>query len=182
VLAGHWWFWVLAGLAAGGAVGASRRYRALAAAARRTALARGLVAPPPGRRVDTRPGGFGSDLSWALLLLGAWVAISPWIWGYAGVDGAPATDAVTGAAVVALALAGVLFPSLNAVLVLAGLWLVTAPWLVGYGSEDGPVGLSDTLAGLGIAALALASLGAAGRRVVAEPSTPVGRVRRRHDG
>jgi SPW repeat len=182
VLAAHWWFWVLAGLVAGGAAVASGRYRALAAAVRRAALERRLVEPPPGRRIDTGVGGFASDLSWLLVLLGAWVALSPWIWGYADVSGAPVTDLVTGVAVTALGIAGIVFPSLNALLVLGGLWLVTAPWLVGYGSEGGPIGLSDTLAGVAIAALALAALTAAGRRVAAEPTMPVGRVRRRRDG
>ena len=60
---------------------------------------------------------------------------------------------VTGALVIVSTLAG-LFPPLNALNVVAGPWLVVAPWIVGYGTERGPVGLSDTFAGVVIAALA----------------------------
>src|SRR5204862_7810917 len=153
-------------------------YRRLAAAARRRALEGSLVEPGAGRRIETAPGGFWSDLSWLSLLLGAWVAASPWIWGYDDVDGAVTSDLVTGAVVMALTVAGIVLPGLNALNVLAGMWLVIAPWLVGYGSEGGPVGLSDTLAGVAIAALGVAALAAASRRIVPGPPMPVGRIRR----
>src|SRR5438445_24085 len=113
---------------------ASPRYRAAAAAARSLALRRGLVDPGPGRRLVVDTGGFWSDLSWLSLLLGVWVALGPWVWGYESVGGAVATDAITGAAVVIFTLAGIVFPSISALNVGAGLWLVVAPWLVGYGS------------------------------------------------
>jgi hypothetical protein len=58
------------------------------------------------------------------------------------------------------------------------MWLVLAPWIVGYGDEGGPVGLSDTFAGVIIAALALAALAAAAKRIVPGEPMPVGRVRR----
>jgi hypothetical protein len=178
VLADDWWFWALVAAVVGAAALMSPRYRAATAAARRRALERRLVEAGAGRRVDTRPGGFWSDLSWLSLLLGAWVAASPWIWGYDDVAGAVPADVVTGGAVVALTLASIAFPSLAALSVLAGLWLVTAPWLIGYGDHDGPVGLSDVLAGLAIAALAIADLASAARRVVPGQAMPAGRVRR----
>jgi hypothetical protein len=83
VLADDWWFWVLVAGVAVGSVAASGRYRSLVARIRGRALARRLVEAGPGRRIDLRPGGFGSDLSWLSLLLGVWVVASPWIWGYA---------------------------------------------------------------------------------------------------
>ena len=135
MLSDRWWFWALvAGAVALGALG-STRYRDWAAHLRARALARRLVEPGTGRRIDTRPGGFWSDTSWLLVLLGAWVAGSPWIWGYDSVHGAIAADAITGAAVIALSAAGIVLPPFNALTVLAGLWLVLAPWLVGYGDE-----------------------------------------------
>jgi hypothetical protein len=178
VLADDWWFWALVAVVVGVAALASRRYRAAASAVRRRALDRRLIVAGAGRRVDTRPGGFRSDLSWLSILLGAWVAASPWIWRYDEVSGAVATDVVTGGAVVALTLASIAFPSLGALSVLAGLWLVTAPWLVGYGDHDGPVGLSDVLAGAAIAGLAIAGLAAAAKRVVPGEPMPAGRVER----
>jgi hypothetical protein len=181
VLADKWWFWVIAGAVVVAAALGSSRYRAILAGVRARALDSQLVEPGVGRRIDTRPGGFWSELSWLSLLIGAWVVASPWIWGYDDVDGAIATDVVTGGVVIALTLAGIAFPPLNALTVVAGLWLVVAPWMVGYGDEGGPVGLSDTLAGVMIAALGLAALTAASKRIVTGGEMPIGRVRRSLD-
>jgi hypothetical protein len=178
VLADKWWFWAITGAVVGVAALGSKRYRAFVARTRAMALKRGLVEPGAGRRIDTRPGGFWSEMSWLSLLIGAWVVASPWIWGYDDVNGAVTTDAVTGGVVMGLTLAGIAFPPLNALNVVAGLWLVVAPWMVGYGDEGGPVGLSDTLAGVVIAALGLAALTAASKRIVTGGEMPIGRVRR----
>jgi hypothetical protein len=178
VLAEKWWFWALTGGLVVAAVIWSGRYRALAARARALALERRLVEPGVGGRIDTRAGGFGSDLSWLSLLLGAWVAASPWIWGYDEASGAVAADLVAGGAVVGLTLLGIVFPPLNALTVVAGLWLVLSPWVVGYGDEGGPVGLSDTVAGIAIAALGLAAMTAAGKRIAPGAEMPIGRVQR----
>jgi len=178
VLTDKWWFWVLSGALVAVAALGSAHYRGLAARARDLALKRRLVEAGSGRRIDTRPGGFWSDLSWLSLLLGVWVAASPWIWGYDHVHGAVAADVVTGAAVVVVTLAGIVFPPLNALTIVAGLWLVLAPWIVGYGDEGGPVGLSDTLAGVMIAAFGVAALSAAAKRIAPGASMPIGRVRR----
>jgi hypothetical protein len=115
-------------------------------------------------------------------LLGVWVVASPWIWGYADVDGAIATDVVTGAVIAVIALAGVAFPALLSVNVLAGLWLTTAPWLVGFGTDSGPVGLSDTVAGIATCALALHGMTAATRRPRPTEPGPIGRIPRRGPG
>ena len=66
----------------------------------------------------------------------------------------------------------------SAVLQFAGTWLLLAPWLVGYGNEGGAVGLSDTIAGLAIAALAIAGLSAASKRVSPGTQGPIGRIQR----
>jgi hypothetical protein len=181
VLVDHWWLWALIGVAALGALLGSGSYRRLAAAARRRALERRLVEPGADTRIETAAGGFWSDLSWISLLLGAWVAASPWIWGYDDVDGAVATDVVSGSVVVVLTLAGIVLPPLNALTCVVGLWLVLAPWVVGYGSEGGPVGLSDVIAGVLVAALGVAALAAASRRIAPGARLPVGRVRRSSD-
>lgn len=178
MLADKWWCWAITGAVVGAAALGSARYRAFVARVRGKAVERRLVEPGAGRRIDTRPGGFWSELSWLSLLIGAWVVVSPWIWGYDDVDGAVTTDVVTGGVVIALTLAGIAFPPLNALTVVAGLWLVVAPWMVGYGDEGGPVGLSDTLAGVVIAALGLAALTAASKRIVTGAEMPIGRVRR----
>jgi hypothetical protein len=118
----------------------------------------------------------------AVVLLGVWVCASPWIWGYHEVEGAIATDLVTGCAIVAVALAGRALPAVSALNLFAGLWLVTAPWLVGYGTHDGPVGLSDTVAGILVCALTLRGLTVAARRAEAPDPGPVGRVTQRPPG
>jgi hypothetical protein len=178
VLADHWWLWALTGLVVIGAALGSGGYRRIAASARSRALARGLVEPGQGLRVETAAGGFWSDLSWVSLLLGAWVVASPWIWGYDDVHGAVATDVVTGSMVIVLTLAGVMLPPLNALTIPAGLWLVLSPWVIGYGNEGGPVGISDAVAGMLIAALGIAALASASRRIARGASMPAGRLRR----
>jgi hypothetical protein len=178
MLADEWWFWLVVGAVLVLAVLAAGRMREWSASLRRAALARQVVEAGPGRRVEVRVGGFWSDLWWLSALLGAWVIVSPWIWGYDDAGGAIAADAVTGGAVVALTLAGIVFPSLNALSILAGLWLVVAPWVVGYGDDGGPVGLSDVLAGIAISAVGIAALSSATRRIAPGAPMPVGRVRR----
>jgi hypothetical protein len=178
VLADDWWFWALTGALLCASALASGRYRSLAAGMRRSAQERRLVEAAPTNRVDTRVGGFWSDLTWISLLLGAWVAASPWIWGYDDAHGAVPADLAVGAAVVALTLAGIVFPSLHALAAVAGLWLVLSPWVIGYGNEGGPVGVNDAVAGLMIATLAVAALGAAARRITPGAPMPVGRLRR----
>jgi SPW repeat-containing protein len=116
-----------------------------------------------------------------LLLLGAWVAVSPWVWGYHDVSSAVATDLVTGGAIIVLTLVAIAHPPFIALAVPAGLWLVLAPWIVGYGDEGGPVGLSDAIAGVAIAGLAIAMLSAAGRRRRPDSDMPIGRVQRHPD-
>ena len=166
----EWWFWALVAAAVTGAAVVEPAYRRWAARARKAALQRRLVEPGPGAR--------WSEVSLPSLLVAAWVIVSPWIWGYADVDGAVACDSVTGGIVALVSAASVLFPALLALNLLAGLWLVTAPWLVGFGTDGGAVGLSDVFAGLAICVLALRGLTEAGRRLNAAQSGPIGRVRR----
>jgi hypothetical protein len=54
-----------------------------------------------------------------------------------------------------------------------------APWLVGYGDDAGAAGLSDTLAGLAVAATSIADMTSATRRVGRDEQRPVARVRPR---
>jgi hypothetical protein len=135
-----------------------------------------------GMTVDGGPGGRWSEPWLPGVAVGLWVCAGPWVWGYDDVEGAIATDVLTGAAIAVVFLAGIPFPALLSLNVLAGLWLVTAPWLVGFGTAGGPVGLSDTVAGVVTCALALRGLSAATRRLrVARPG-PVGRMPRRGPG
>jgi hypothetical protein len=145
---------------------------------RAAAVRRGIVALPTGHALDTRSGGLGSDLSWLALMAGGWVVASPWIWGYQNADGAIATDVMTGSIVIVLTLAAIVFPALWALHLFAGTWLVIAPWLVGYGNANGPVGLSDTLVGIVICAIAIASLAASQRALRPGQAGAIGRIRR----
>src|SRR3954468_21651302 len=127
--ADHWWFWALAALALAVGAAASPVYRRAAARLRAWAVKHRLVDPGVGRRLDPEPAGFWGDLGWLLMLTGAWVALSPWIWGYDSEPGAVATDVSAGAAIVLLSLGGILFPALLALNLLLGTWLMIAPWL-----------------------------------------------------
>jgi len=175
----RWWFWAAVAVVAAAVVATEPRWRRLAAAVRARALRARLVEEGGGAAVDARPGGRWSETWLPGLLAGAWICGSPWIWGYDDVEGAIATDVVTGAAIAAVSLAAVVFPALLALNLFAGLWLVIAPWLVGFGTHEGPVGLSDTAAGLVTCVLALRGLSAAASRVGPGRPGPVGRIPRR---
>jgi hypothetical protein len=176
--ANEWEFWALVTVILLAAFALNSRYRVLTARARRQAVSRGLVALPSGQALDRAPRSFSADLSWLALLAGVWVMLAPWIWGYHDADGAITTDVVTGALVVALTLAAIVLPGLWTLNVLAGLWLVVAPWIVGYGDANGPVGLSDTIAGIVICAVSIASLVTSERAVRPGQGNAIGRIRR----
>ena len=178
-LAENWWFWALAAVTIGAAACLNGRYRALTAAIRRGAVRRGIGELPRGQALRQPSGRFSDDVSWVALLAGAWVVLGPWTWGYDDATGAIATDVITGALVIFIALAAIVFPSLWALEMIAGLWLVVAPWLVGYGDHDGPVGLSDVGAGIVIFAVAVVQLSAAQRALRSSPGAgAIGRLRR----
>jgi hypothetical protein len=175
-LAAHWWFWLVAAALALLLLALSPRYPALVLRARRLAVGRGYVKLGSGQAL--RPPSSGRrDPSWLVFPLAAWVAASPWIWGYDDKHGAIATDVVTAAAVLLVGLAAIVLPGLWALVTIAGLWLVVAPWLVGFGDANGPVGLSDVVCGLLLSAAAIAALGAAERQL-GRGSGAVGRLRR----
>jgi SPW repeat-containing protein len=176
-LADKWWFWALAASVLLVAAAFSGRYRRAVTRVRAAALERGLLELPPGRSLARATGGIGSDLSWLALLVGVWVILGPWTWGYDAVGGAVTTDVVTGAAVIGIALAAIVFPALWALNLLVALWLVTAPWLVGYGDANGPVGLSDSIAGIVLSIVTVASLSASERAVRPGEARAIGRIR-----
>jgi hypothetical protein len=182
MLAERWWSWAILAGAAVALLLTEPRWRAAAVAMRAGALRRRLVDEGAGMTVDGGPGERWSEPWLPGVAVGLWVCAGPWVWGYDDVEGAIATDVLTGAAIAVVFLAGIPFPALLSLNVLAGLWLVTAPWLVGFGTAGGPVGLSDTVAGVVTCALALRGLSAATRRLrVARPG-PVGRMPRRGPG
>lgn len=177
-LADDWWYWGLVAALLLAAAAFNGRYRALAARARGAAVRRGLVELPPGQSLDRAPRGFWSDLSWVALAAGVWVVLAPWTWGYEDLDGAIATDVVTGGAVIVLSLGAIVFPALWALNLFAGAWLLLAPWIVGYGNAHGPVGLSDTIAGIVICAVAVTCLAASQRALRSGDARAIGRIRR----
>lgn len=93
---------------------------------------------------------------WAIFALALWLAVSPWLAGYAANPAATANAAVAG---LALALAAHVEAScetplhwLNAA---AGLWLAAAPFVLGFDAE--PMAAANSVA-VGAAVAALAAL------------------------
>jgi hypothetical protein len=173
-LAGHWWFWALVAGALVPIVALARAWEGLVLRVRRRAVARGLVELPPGQTLGPAR---ARDLSWLAIPIAVWVGAGPWIWGYDDSSGAVTCALVTAAAVLVLALGGIVFPALWAVELLTAGWLVVAPWLVGYGNDGGPVGLSDTACGVLLAIASINALSAAEGRL-RTGSGAIGRLRR----
>ena len=150
--------------------GRARRLAAGGGGLRRAAAGPG--ARPPLRRAS-------GPTSWLALPIAAWVGASPWIWGYDDVDGAIATDVVTGARRSLLALAGDRLPgAAGRSNVLAGLWLVDRPGSSATATTAGRSGLSDTHRRRAADARSRAAraLTAAERRAAARRPAGIGRL------
>lgn len=76
-----------------------------------------------------------------------WIALSPWVWGFAGSHAAVANHValVLGFGPLALMIAH-LRPA-AVVTLLAGVWLVVSPWLLGYATDE-VAWLNELLTGL----------------------------------
>ena len=96
--------------------------------------------------------------SWSIFALGLWLAVSPWLVGYAAYPAATANAALTG---LALALAAHFEAScelsINWLNLGAGLWLVASPFVLGLDAE--PVAIATCVAvGAAVAGLAASAL------------------------
>jgi hypothetical protein len=92
---------------------------------------------------------------WAILILGAWLFVSPFILGYAPLAAAAWNAYVVGAAVAILAASALWVPSFgldeewgNLAL---GLWLVAAPFLLGFYSADSLAAWNQIVVGILVA-------------------------------
>lgn len=94
-----------------------------------------------------------------------WVALAPWIWGYASSGSAVASHVFFVFAFGPLAiLLGVLRPA-AIVLLAAGLWLALSPWLLGYAMNHS-AWLSDLVTGVLISIVAGRAAGISTGRLV----------------
>ena len=96
--------------------------------------------------------------SWAIFALGLWLAVSPWLAGYAAYPAATANAALTG---LALALAAHFEAScelsINWLNLGAGLWLVASPFVLGL--DAAPVAIATCVSvGAAVAGLAASAL------------------------
>ena len=74
---------------------------------------------------------------WASFGLGLWLAVSPWLAGYAAHDVATANAAVSGLALAVAAHVGFTCEHMSCewMNLVGGLWLVAAPFLLGFSSQ-----------------------------------------------
>lgn len=68
------------------------------------------------------------------VLLGAWLALSPWVLGYQGLTAPTANGVVVGLALMAAALGAIFMPRAWEELTegLLGLWMIASPWILGF--------------------------------------------------
>jgi hypothetical protein len=81
-----------------------------------------------------------------------WVALGPWVWGYAGSGAAVASHVFFIFAFGPLALLIVALRPAALVLAVAGVWLAASPWLLGY-ATDHSAWLSELVTGILISAV-----------------------------
>jgi hypothetical protein len=96
---------------------------------------------------------------WASFALGLWLAVSPWVLGYAHLEAATANAAFLGLALALGSHFEVSFDGTSAEWfnMAAGLWLVLAPFLLGYSGHI-EVTANSIAVGTGVAALASSAL------------------------
>ena len=106
-------------------------------------------------------GGIDEELLMRLFLfaLALWLAVSPWVLGYAHVDAATANAAIAG---LALALAAHFEASCDELAcewlnVTGGVWLMVAPFVLGF-SGEAPAAVNSILVGGLVCALAVSAL------------------------
>ena len=93
------------------------------------------------------------------LVLGVWLALSPWVLGHSGETVPTANAVIVGVALVAAALGAILVPRAweEWTELALGLWLVVSPWALGFSADGRPM-LAAVATGISIAALALWTL------------------------
>ena len=91
------------------------------------------------------------NLAAAALIL--WVALGPWIWGYASSSSAVASHVFFIFAFGPLTLLLLVLRPAALILLAAGLWLAASPWLLGYATNH-TAWLSDLVTGLLLTAVA----------------------------
>ena len=91
----------------------------------------------------------------ANLVLGVWLALSPWAIGYQGDATAMTNAVIVGVALIAVALGAIFVPRAweEWTQGLLGLWLIASPWLLGF--NDQPAVMRNAVI-TGIAVVALA--------------------------
>jgi hypothetical protein len=87
-----------------------------------------------------------------------WVALAPWIWGFAGSRPAVANHIFFSFAFGPLALLIVALRPAAFVVLAAGVWLALSPWALGYATNDS-AWLNELVTGLLLTAVAAAAAG-----------------------
>src|SRR5581483_8723783 len=83
-----------------------------------------------------------------------WVALAPWVWGFAGSHAAVANHVALVFGFAPLALIMVNLRAAAVVTLLAALWLIASPWILGYATTHA-AWLNELVSGLALAVLCL---------------------------
>jgi hypothetical protein len=87
-----------------------------------------------------------------------WIALSPWVWGFAGSHAAVANHVALVFGFAPLALIMVNLRAAAFVALLGGVWLVASPWLLGY-ATDHAAWLNELVSGMALIALSANAAG-----------------------
>jgi hypothetical protein len=109
--------------------------------------------------------------------LTVWVAVSPWVWGFADSHSAVANHVFLVLAFGPLALLVSVLRPAAVVTVLGGIWLAVSPWVLGY-ATDNAAWLNELVVGvlLSVLGVSAAGIGARSRTILrhARRRTPAG--------
>jgi hypothetical protein len=98
------------------------------------------------------------------VLLGIWLLVSPWVFGYSAVGrSAILNSVIVGTLIVLLAASRQVYPPTGTgrswVILMLALWTIASPWVYGYAANLGGLG-DNVVLGIVMAALAIWSWGA----------------------
>ena len=92
-----------------------------------------------------------------------WIALAPWVWGFAESHAAVANHVALVFGLAPLALIMVNLPPAAFVTLLGGIWLLASPWLLGY-ATDHTAWLNELVSGMALVVLCGNVAGVGSRR------------------
>lgn len=97
---------------------------------------------------------------WVTLVLGAWMVLSPWVYGFSADHAAMLNAVIFGAAIVVYSVIELSIPRMweEWLMLAAGVWLLVSPWVLDFQAKSAAM-WNTAVSGIVLAVLAMWALG-----------------------